>query len=182
MISGPSGDFLLLKYAKNTDLNRNHGHGEPLGSTDRFNIYAYYKEFTMNYVFKDERMNTDLVNVAWPWSDCAMSETWWLNSNIDGKKSYTTWCRLRLEIHPSWCIPGFDSRSASLSLVYLQWYRKWHWFLFIIVVACLNTYHDRMSQWAATWLVTFNFAKTESLLVCRRINKHHYPLPFMQNC
>ena len=60
--------------------------------------------------------------------------------------------------------------------------------LFIIVenpvtaAASLNTDLDRISQWAATWLVSFNPSKTESLLVSRKINKHHHPPLFMQDC
>ena len=60
--------------------------------------------------------------------------------------------------------------------------------LFIIVenpvtdAASLNTDLDRISQWAATWLVSFNPSKTESLLVSRKINKHHYPPLFMKDC
>ena len=60
--------------------------------------------------------------------------------------------------------------------------------LFIIVenpvtaAASLNTDLDRISQWAATWLVSFNPSKTESLLVSRKINKYHHPPLFMQDC
>ena len=60
--------------------------------------------------------------------------------------------------------------------------------LFIIVenpvtaAASLNTDLDRISQWAATWLVSFNPSKTESLLVSRKINKHHHPPLFMKDC
>ena len=60
--------------------------------------------------------------------------------------------------------------------------------LFIIVenpvtaAASLNIDLDRISQWAATWLVSFNPSKTESLLFSCKINKHHHPPLFMQDC
>ncbi|MCW4344426.1 MAG: reverse transcriptase domain-containing protein [Candidatus Thiodiazotropha endolucinida] len=59
--------------------------------------------------------------------------------------------------------------------------------LFIIVedpitaAACLNNDIDKISQWAATWLVTFNPSKTESLLISRKTNKDRHPPIFMQN-
>ena len=59
--------------------------------------------------------------------------------------------------------------------------------LFIIVedpitaAGSLNTDLDKISKWAATWLVSFNPTKTESLLVSRKLNKPHHPTLFMQN-
>ena len=44
----------------------------------------------------------------------------------------------------------------------------------------LHTDLDRISQWAATWLVSFNPAKTESLLISRRVNRPYHPPLFMQ--
>jgi hypothetical protein len=38
---------------------------------------------------------------------------------------------------------------------------------------------DRISQWANTWLVKFNPAKSESLTISRKINKPHHPTLFM---
>ena len=59
--------------------------------------------------------------------------------------------------------------------------------LFIIVdnpvtaAECLNSDLNKLSRWAATWLVTFNPSKTEALLFSRKLNKpQHSPL-FMQN-
>ena len=59
--------------------------------------------------------------------------------------------------------------------------------LFIIVdkapcaAACLNFDLDRITRWAATWLVTFNPSKTEALLLSRKLNTlHHTPL-YMKN-
>ena len=58
--------------------------------------------------------------------------------------------------------------------------------LFIIVedpleaAGSLNTDLDRISQWAATWLVSFNPAKTESLLISRKVNRPYHPPLFMQ--
>lgn len=40
----------------------------------------------------------------------------------------------------------------------------------------LNTDLDKISQWAATWLVTFNPTKTEALLFSRKLNRPHHPL------
>ncbi|MES9994334.1 MAG: reverse transcriptase family protein [Candidatus Thiodiazotropha sp.] len=59
--------------------------------------------------------------------------------------------------------------------------------LFIIVddpltaAGSLNTDLNRISQWAATWLVSFNPAKTESLLISRKRNRQHHPPLFMQD-
>ena len=59
--------------------------------------------------------------------------------------------------------------------------------LFIIIdnpvtaAECLNSDLNKLSRWAATWLVTFNPSKTEALLFSRKLNKpQHSPL-FMQN-
>ena len=45
----------------------------------------------------------------------------------------------------------------------------------------LNTDLEKISRWAATWLVSFNPTKTESLLLSRKLNSdQHLPI-FMQN-
>ena len=46
---------------------------------------------------------------------------------------------------------------------------------------CLNTDLDKISRWAATWLVSFNSAKTESLLISRKLNRPQHPALSMQN-
>ena len=59
--------------------------------------------------------------------------------------------------------------------------------LFIIVdnpvtaADSLNTDLKIISQWAATWLVTFNPAKTEALLFSRKLNRPQHPPLYMQN-
>ena len=59
--------------------------------------------------------------------------------------------------------------------------------LFIIVdnpvtaADSLNTDLTKISQWAATWLVTFNPAKTEALLFSRKLNRPQHPPLYMQN-
>ena len=59
--------------------------------------------------------------------------------------------------------------------------------LFIIVdnapyaAACLNFDLDRITQWAATWLVTFNPSKTEALLLSRKLNTIHHPPLYKEN-
>ena len=45
----------------------------------------------------------------------------------------------------------------------------------------LNADLDRISQWAATWLVSFNPSKTESLLISRKVNRPYHPPLFMQD-
>ena len=45
----------------------------------------------------------------------------------------------------------------------------------------INTDLERISQWAATWRVTFNPPKTESMLVSRKLNRNQHPPLFMQN-
>ena len=58
--------------------------------------------------------------------------------------------------------------------------------LFIIVdnpvtaADSLNTDLTKISQWAATWLVTFNPAKTEALLFSRKLNRPQHPPLYMQ--
>ncbi|MEW8547708.1 MAG: reverse transcriptase family protein, partial [Candidatus Thiodiazotropha sp.] len=57
--------------------------------------------------------------------------------------------------------------------------------LFIVVddpitaAGCLNMDLDRISRWAATWLVSFNPSKTESLLVSRKLIKPNHPTLYM---
>ena len=46
---------------------------------------------------------------------------------------------------------------------------------------CLNTDLDKISRWAATWLVSFNPAKTEPLLISRKLNRPQHPALSMQN-
>ena len=59
--------------------------------------------------------------------------------------------------------------------------------LFIIVdnpttaALCLNSDLEKLSRWAAIWLVTFNPSKNESLLISRQINKPIHPPLYMQN-
>ena len=59
--------------------------------------------------------------------------------------------------------------------------------LFIIVddpvtaAGFINTDLDKISNWASTWLVTFNPSKTETLLFSRKINRPLHPPVFMQN-
>ena len=59
--------------------------------------------------------------------------------------------------------------------------------LFIIVdnpvtdAACINSDLGRITQWAATWLVTFNPVKTESMLISRKLNGNRHPPLFMLN-
>ena len=55
--------------------------------------------------------------------------------------------------------------------------------LFIIVhnnptrgALCLNSDLEKLSRWAAIWLVTFNPSKNESLLISRKINKPFFHL------
>ncbi|MES9994044.1 MAG: reverse transcriptase family protein [Candidatus Thiodiazotropha sp.] len=59
--------------------------------------------------------------------------------------------------------------------------------LFIIVenpltaAEFLNTDLEKITQWAKTWLVSFNPTKTESLLISRKVYKPQHPPLFMQN-
>ena len=59
--------------------------------------------------------------------------------------------------------------------------------LFIIVdnpttaALCLNSDLEKLTRWAAIWLVTFNPSKNESLLISRKINKPIHPPLYMQN-
>ena len=59
--------------------------------------------------------------------------------------------------------------------------------LFIIVdnpataAICLNSDFEKLSRWAAIWLVTFNPSKNKSLLISRKINKPIHPPLYMQN-
>ena len=45
----------------------------------------------------------------------------------------------------------------------------------------LNADLEKISLWANTWLVTFNPAKTESLLISRKLIKPDHPPLYMQN-
>ena len=57
--------------------------------------------------------------------------------------------------------------------------------LFIIIdnapyaAACLN--FDKITRWAATWLVTFNPSKTEAILLSRKLNTLQHPPLYMEN-
>ncbi|MCG8046489.1 MAG: reverse transcriptase domain-containing protein [Candidatus Thiodiazotropha endolucinida] len=59
--------------------------------------------------------------------------------------------------------------------------------LFIVVdnpetaANCLNSDLSKISQWAKTWLVSFNPSKTESLLISRKRNQPQHPPIIMQN-
>ena len=58
--------------------------------------------------------------------------------------------------------------------------------LFIIVentltADCLNSDLSKILRWAATWLVSFNPTKTESLLISRKLNQAGHPPLFIQN-
>ena len=45
----------------------------------------------------------------------------------------------------------------------------------------LNIDLQKISQWATTWLVSFNPSKTEAMLFSRKLNRPHHPPIFMQN-
>ena len=51
----------------------------------------------------------------------------------------------------------------------------------LIAATNLNTDLEKISRWAATWLVSFNPSKTESLLLSRKLNSDQHPPIFMQN-
>ena len=51
----------------------------------------------------------------------------------------------------------------------------------VTAAACIYTDLGRITQWAATWLVTFNPPKTESMLISRKLNRNLHPTIFMQN-
>ncbi|MCG8032214.1 MAG: endonuclease/exonuclease/phosphatase family protein [Candidatus Thiodiazotropha taylori] len=59
--------------------------------------------------------------------------------------------------------------------------------LFIIVndpvsaATCLNSDLDKISRWAATWLVAFNPSKSAAFLMSRKLIKPNHPPLFMQN-
>ena len=46
---------------------------------------------------------------------------------------------------------------------------------------CLNNDLDKITQWAARWLVSFNPTKTESIIISRKLNRIQHPPIFMQN-
>ena len=46
---------------------------------------------------------------------------------------------------------------------------------------CLNTDLGKISRWAATWLVTFNALKNETMLLSQKLFKPYHPPLFMQN-
>ena len=45
----------------------------------------------------------------------------------------------------------------------------------------MNSDLNKLSRWAATWIVTFHPSKTEALLFSRKLNKPQHPPLFMQN-
>ena len=45
----------------------------------------------------------------------------------------------------------------------------------------LNIDLQKISQWATTWLVSFNPTKSEAMLFSRKLNRPHHPPIFMQN-
>ena len=51
----------------------------------------------------------------------------------------------------------------------------------ITAANCLNTDLDKISRWAATWVVSFNTDNTESLLISRILNRHQHPALSVQN-
>ena len=50
----------------------------------------------------------------------------------------------------------------------------------VTAAGCLNTDLQRISRWAALWLVSFNPTKTEAFLASRKLNRNHPPI-YMQN-
>ena len=51
----------------------------------------------------------------------------------------------------------------------------------ISAAGCINIDLQKISRWAATWLVSFNPSKTEALLVSRRLFRNRHPPIYMQN-
>ena len=51
----------------------------------------------------------------------------------------------------------------------------------VVAANCLNSDLNKITQWAATWLVSFNPTKTESIIKSRKSNRHRHPLIYMQN-
>ena len=50
----------------------------------------------------------------------------------------------------------------------------------VTAASCLNTDLQRITRWAAIWLVSFNPTKTEAFLASRKLNRNHPPI-YMQN-
>ena len=50
----------------------------------------------------------------------------------------------------------------------------------VAAAGCLNTDLQKITRWAATWLVSFNPTKTEAFLVSRKLIRNH-PSIYMQN-
>ena len=50
----------------------------------------------------------------------------------------------------------------------------------VTAAGCLNTDLQKITRWAAIWLVKFNPIKTEAFLASRRLNRNHPPI-YMQN-
>ena len=46
---------------------------------------------------------------------------------------------------------------------------------------CLNNDLNKITQWAARWLVSFNPTKTESIIISRKLNRIQHPPIFMRN-
>ena len=51
----------------------------------------------------------------------------------------------------------------------------------VVAANCLNSDLNKITQWAATWLVSFNPTKTESIIISRKSNKNRHPSIYMQN-
>ena len=51
----------------------------------------------------------------------------------------------------------------------------------VVASNCLNLDLNKITQWAATWLVSFNPSKTESIIMSRKSNKNRHPSIYMQN-
>ena len=51
----------------------------------------------------------------------------------------------------------------------------------ISAAGCINIDLQKISRWAATWLVSFNPSKTEALLVSRRLFRNRHPPIYMEN-
>ena len=51
----------------------------------------------------------------------------------------------------------------------------------VVAANCLNLDLNKITRWAATWLVSFNPSKTESIIISRKSNKNRHPSIYMQN-
>ena len=46
---------------------------------------------------------------------------------------------------------------------------------------CLNVDLNKIFNWAKLWLVKFNYSKTESMVISRKVNKPYHPPVYMDN-